>query len=163
MNIQDQLQHELHRLKSVKRSEAQPQVVAVDTDLGHFKFVLVAIDSMSCAVTNLSLSTTRFQAASVDQLGILGSELASRLIYLLEPISPIEIDKDGGTMQLRSNPPRQDDDGTQYFELLVHHSGIQLCRYQKAPGHVRRVISAQLTHEVLGRLASDFAAAVANF
>lgn len=163
MSIPDQLQPKLQLLENANVSEEQPQVVAVKTDPGLFEAVLVAIDSMSCAVTNLSLSTTCLQTASVDQLRILGSELASRIIYLLEPISPIEIDKDGASIQLRSNPPYQDDDGTQYFELLVRRSGIQLCRYQKVSGQSRRVISAQLTREVLGRLASDFVAALENF
>ena len=52
----------------------------------------------------------------------------------MEPIRPIELDADACVVQLRSNPPQQDDDGRSYYELLVRRGGeIALARYRKEP------------------------------
>ena len=58
---------------------------------------------------------------------------------------------------MRSNPPRKHAAGTDYYELLVTADGrIQLARYSRAPAPRGAPIAAQLTHEVLVRLAGDF-------
>ena len=83
----------------------------------------------------------------------------TRLTYLMEPISPIEIDAEACVAQLRSNPPQRDDDGRSYYELLVRRGGeIALVRYRKEPGTPRQQIAATVTREVLLRLADDFEA-----
>jgi hypothetical protein len=64
-------------------------------------------------------------------------------------------------VQLRSSPPQQGDDGTSYYELMVRRGGdITLSRYQKQPGQIRQIVPANVTREVLQRLAEDFVAAV---
>ena len=88
--------------------------------------------------------------------------LSSQLSYLLESISPVEIDRDMCVVQMRSNPPEQGDQGTFYYELVVRLGAIDLCRYQKSPSNVRQTVPATVTREVLGRLAEDFVAAVAK-
>ena len=86
-------------------------------------------------------------------------ELAKRVNYLLEPIAPIELDAQGCTVQMRSNPPQKDDNGWRYYELLIRRGGsIALCRYEKQPGQPRVRVPAVLTHEVVGRLVDDFSA-----
>ena len=80
----------------------------------------------------------------------------------MEPISPIEIDREGAVVQLRSQPPQQDDDGATYFELLVRRDGLTLERYQKAVGAVRQKVPAQVTRVILGRLADDMVGALAE-
>jgi hypothetical protein len=88
--------------------------------------------------------------------------LASKLTYLLEPISPIETDAHGCVVQLRSNPPQKEDDRTSYYELLVSRSGeLSLSRYSRAVGQKRDVVPAHVTREVLVRMAADFAGAAA--
>jgi hypothetical protein len=86
--------------------------------------------------------------------------LAKQLTYLLEPIRPIETDAEQCVVQMRSSPPRRDEDRSTYYELQVRKGGaLSLCRYEKAPGDVRRPIAMQLTREVFRRLLEDFAAA----
>ncbi len=82
------------------------------------------------------------------------------MTYLLEPISPIELDSQGCVVQMRSTPPQKDADRTSYYELLVSRSGeLSLVRYTRLAGQPREIIPAQVTREVLLRLAGDFALA----
>jgi hypothetical protein len=98
---------------------------------------------------------------SSDQLKQVAENLSQRLTYLLEPISPIETDAQGCTVQMRSNPPQKDADRTSYYELLVSRSGtLSLCRWTREAKSVRQPVPAQVTREVLLRLADDFAAVV---
>lgn len=134
--------------------------VTVAAPHGEIDCELLSVDAIGCSFTRLSLNTDRLSRKSVDELKELGDELSAKLNYLLEPICPIEIDKDGATVQLRSNPPQKDDDGTRYYELLVRRDGLALCRYGKTIGNPRQMVPANVTREVLFRLASDFVAAV---
>ncbi len=72
----------------------------------------------------------------------------------------MEVDAEQCIVQLRSNPPQKDDDGTSYYELLVARGGrLSLCRWLKERGQPRRIIPAQVTREVFLRLIADFSAA----
>lgn len=116
-------------------------------------------NSLAVSFDELKLATTELAAADAARLQRLGQELSSRLTYLLEPISPIEIDSQGCVVQLRSNPPQRDDDGRTYYELLVRRGGeISLTRYRKENGNARCPITATVTREVLLRLVNDFCA-----
>lgn len=122
---------------------------------------LLALEPLACALTRLALQSDQLSAMSSEQLKKTAENLSKRLTYLLEPISPIETDAHGCVVQLRSNPPHKDTDRTSYYELLVSRSGeLSLCRYTRPAGAQRELIAAQLTREVLLRLASDFAAVV---
>ena len=119
---------------------------------------LVELDRLGCSFTRLSLFSDRVAAMSADELKEVAGQLAAKLTYLLEPISPIETDAHGCVVQLRSNPPQKEDDRTSYYELLVSRSGeLSLARYSRAVGQTRQVIPAHVTREVLLRLAGDFA------
>lgn len=121
---------------------------------------LVALDTLACAFTRLVLRDLALAQLSTDGLRQTAQKLADRLTYLLEPISPIETDAQGCVVQLRSHPPQQEVDRTSYYELLVSRAGeISLCRYTRAQGQPRQVMPAEVTREVLYRLAADFAAA----
>jgi hypothetical protein len=110
----------------------------------------------------LSLRCDKLAAMSTDGLKQVAANLSKRLTYLLEPISPIETDAEGCTVQMRSNPPHKDTDRTSYYELLVSRAGeLSLCRYTRVAKGQRQAIPAQLTREVLVRLAGDFSAVVA--
>ena len=122
---------------------------------------LTALDSLACAVSEVELLADCLVGAPSSRLEQVAAALAKRLIYLLEPITPIETDADRCVVQMRSNPPHKHAAGTDYYELLVTAEGrIHLARYSRAPGATRTPIAAQLTHEVLVRLAGDFVAAL---
>jgi hypothetical protein len=121
---------------------------------------LTALDTLGCAFQSFEVESAGLAAAGMDQLKAVAEALSRRLTYLLEPISPVEIDAEQCVVQLRSNPPQKDDNGTSYYELLVAKGGrLSLCRFNKTPGNPRHPIAAQVTREVLLRLVADFEAA----
>lgn len=121
---------------------------------------LMALDTVGCAFDGLTVATGRLAQARVDELRKISDDLTRRLTYLLEPMALLEVDADRCSLQMRSNPPQQDDDGTRYYELLVERGGqVSLCRYQKQPGQPRQRVAAHVTREVLVRLAGDLEAA----
>lgn len=131
--------------------------IAISAPAGSLVIDVVAADVIGCSIQSLRLDSTRLQGASAEQLKQLGERLAGKLTYLLEPLRPIELDLDGFLLQMRSNPPQKDEDGSQYYEILARREGLRLCRFQKERGQPRREIPAHLTREVLARLGEDFA------
>lgn len=123
---------------------------------------LVALDGIGCAFLSVTVSHESEVAWDVARLKQAAGQLAARLTYLLEPISPIEVDAEGCTVQMRSSPPQKDDDGTSYYELLLTRAGaLSLHRYRRTTGAAaaaRQPIEAHVTREVLLRLIGDFAA-----
>jgi hypothetical protein len=118
---------------------------------------LVALDGLALAFDHVTLTSAALATAPIEKLKTVADALSKRLTYLLEPISPIEVDADQCVVQLRSNPPQRDDNGTRYYELLVRRGGeLSLRRFQKQPGGTREPISAQVTREVFLRLVDDF-------
>jgi hypothetical protein len=135
-------------------------VCEIDEGTQHLECQLTALDSLGCALTRLALRSPALAGQSIEGLKKTAEQLAAKLTYLLEPISPIEIDAAGCVVQLRSNPPQKEADRTSYYELLVSRAGeISLCRYSRVSKQGRDLIAAQLTREVLLRLAGDFSAA----
>ncbi len=122
---------------------------------------VVQCDALAVAVMGLTLETTELAAVDVAKLQSASQSLCNRVTYLLEPISPIEIDADRCTVQMRSSPPQKDDNARRYYELLLRRGGaVSLHRYEKQPAATRTNVPATLTHEVLGRLVEDFSATV---
>jgi hypothetical protein len=131
---------------------AGPRTVRCDAD---------DCEPLAATVVELSLETAELASATAFELQAASAELAKRVNYLMEPISPIEMDAQGCSVQMRSNPPQKDDNGRRYYELLIRRGGsIALCRYEKQPGQPRVRIPAVLTHEVIARLIEDFSATV---
>jgi len=159
MNLKEKIDRELTQLST---SSADEHLLSIDVDHGKLECQLTAIDSMGCSFRNLELQTSKLADASVNELKDLSDSLSQRLSYLLEPIGLVEADDEHCVVQLRSNPPQQDEDATSYYELLLRSGGtISLCRYTKNRGGIRQVVPAMVTREVLGRLATDFVDAVA--
>ena len=118
-------------------------------------------DPLAVTVMDLVLETPELASATAFELQAASADLAKRVNYLLEPIAPIELDAQGCSVQMRSNPPQKDDNGRRYYELLLRRGGsIALCRFEKLPGQPRTRVPAVLTHEVVGRLIDDFCATV---
>jgi hypothetical protein len=122
---------------------------------------VVERDALAASVERLELRTSELSDAGVADLVRIAKALSARLTYLLEPISPIEIDAAECVVQMRSTPPQRDDDGRTYYELIVRRGGaIALARYRKENGAGRMRVPATVTREVLVRLVGDFAAAL---
>lgn len=159
MTLTMKLQQALDDLPSFSSGE---QSLEIEDAAGRLECRLVALDTMACAFTRLSLAADALAGLSTDGLKQTAERLSARLTYLLEPISPIELDSHGCVVQMRSTPPQKDSDRTSYYELLVSRTGeLSLVRYTRVADQPREVIPAQVTREVLVRLASDFAAAAA--
>ena len=154
MTISQQFEHELKQLGT--GGEAVLDVSAGDR---HLTCNLVTRDSLAVAFQMLRLTTSELADAAAADLERISAALAGRLTYLMEPIHPIELDADACVVQMRSNPPQQDDDGRSYFELVVRRGGeLSLGRFHKQPGSPRQPVPANVTREVLLRLAADFQA-----
>src|SRR5262245_5055479 len=157
MNLRTQTETALTGVNSFSQGKHSLQAAA---DQQQLSSELTALDALALAFEHLTLVSGPLASASIDQLKLVADKLAKRLTYLLEPISPIEVDADQCVVQLRSNPPQRDDNGTRYYELLVRRGGeLSLRRYQKHPGGVRGTIPAHVTRAVFLRLADDFSAA----
>jgi hypothetical protein len=158
MSIRTDIERELKRLQAVSGKG----LLQVDLATGRIETDLLAVDAIGCSFQTLAYSTDKLAGASLEQLKEISGGLTAKLTYLLEPLGLIEADSDRCSVQLRSNPPQKGDDGTTYYELLVRRGGdLTLSRYRKQPGALREIISANVTREVLSRLADDFVAAVA--
>jgi len=157
MTISKQIEHELNRLNV----DAGNSHLSTDLGVGRLSCDFTKLDSIACSFETLSLQTDKLTGASVEHLQKISEALSKRLSYLLEPISPIETDADGCAIQMRSNPPHKDDNGTSYYELLVRRGGeLSLSRYVASQAVQRQRVSADVTREVLYRLAADFVAAL---
>lgn len=159
MTLKNKLIDQLNQLAPVT-SATTPQSFRIDAGSGHVEAGLIAIDQLACGFEYLTYRTPRLGSCTIEQLRRIADALAKQLSYLLESISPIEADKEGCVVQMRSHPPHKDDDGTSYYELVVRRGELSLCRYTKASGQTRRIIPAVVTREVFCRLAQDLADAV---
>jgi hypothetical protein len=155
MNIIAKLEQEMAGLSQFSTGEHTLEASAGGVSLS---CRLVALDTLACAFSTLSVHSPALAARTGEQLKKLAESLAVKLNYLLEPIRPIEYDAD--VVQLRSNPPQKTPDRTTYYELLVAKRGeLMLTRYARPAGQAREIIPAQVTREVLLRLAGDLASA----
>jgi hypothetical protein len=152
MTLQSHFDQQLRQL-----GPGGPITLCVEEAKRQLSCVIVERDSLAVSFERLRLATTELASATAAELERIGKALAERLTYLMEPISPIELDEQGCLVQLRSNPPHRDEDSRTYFELLVRRGGeIDLVRYRKENGASRRLVPATITREVLLRLVGDF-------
>jgi hypothetical protein len=156
MNLQEKTKLGLANLTT---GAAFPQALSAEHEGQRLVCELVALESLACSFTHVSLASDVLADAAPQRLKDLGELLSKRLSYLLEPISPIEVDAQQCVVQLRSNPPQQGDGASSYYELLVRKGGeISLRRYTKQKGQPRQISPAHVTREVLLRLIGDFSA-----
>ena len=157
MTIHHDVDRELTRIQALQG----PARLEVQAPAGRLESMVAAVDAIGCAVEGLTFHTDKLASATMEQLKKVSDHLTRRITYLLEPIGALEADAESCTVQLRSTPPQKGEDGSSYYELLVRRGGdISLCRYAKAPGQSRRVVTAHLTREVFARLAGDLSSAV---
>jgi hypothetical protein len=162
MSWQNHLEQQLERIAVSGELGRGSVTMSLDMPHGRLECELADLDTIGCAVNQLRLKTDALARVTLDDLRQLGQALTERVRYLLEPISNLELDQEGFSLQLRSHPPQKDDQGRRYYELTARRGGeIRLCRYEKTASQPRQRIPARLTREVLSRLAADFDAAVA--
>jgi hypothetical protein len=155
--LKNQTQNALEQL-SLDRS--YPHRLQCEAPGQRLQAEVVALDTLACAFNYLGVEVGALAAAPVETLKQVADRLSHRLTYLLEPITAVEVDADQCAVQLRSNPPQRDDNGTSYYELLLKKGGlISLSRYNKEPREVRRLVPAHVTREVFLRLVDDFSKA----
>lgn len=158
MSLSRKLHGELVRL--IGFSSSTPRTVILKAPDGVVVEVdLTAVDSMSCAYTEVRINVPKLVGADFEKLKKWAEALSKRVTYLLEHIGPLEFDPDAQTVLIRSNPPSRQGNSTKYYEVLLQsHSGgnFTLRRYeavQGAPG--RTQVEIRTTHEVLDRLVND--------
>ena len=89
MNLQEKTKLALANLT---QGAAFPQSFTAEHEGQQLRCELSALESLACAFTHLALQSDVLANASPQRLKELGELLARRLSYLLEPISPIEVD-----------------------------------------------------------------------
>ncbi len=152
--LKTQTQNELEQIAS---DHSYPHRLQCEVAGQRLQAEIVALDTLACAFNYLGVELDSLAAAPVAVLKQVADRLSHRLTYLLEPITAVEVDADQCAVQLRSNPPQKDDNGTSYYELLVKKGGlISLSRFKKEPRDVRRLVPAHVTREVFLRLVDDF-------
>jgi hypothetical protein len=155
MTVRPEIEQELSRIQAA----GGQGLLKVEQSGARIEADLLVVDAVGCAFQTLGLTTDRLAGVSLDALKSVSEALTRRLTYLLEPIGLIEADADRCAVQLRSRPPHKSEDGTCYYELMVRRGGdITLSRYCQRPGQMRQIVPAQVTREVLARLADDFLA-----
>lgn len=157
MSLRDQVEVELRQLS---QSKAVPAVVqATDPSGIAIRIDISAIDSMSVEFMELSLFVPQLQNSAFDVLKQWATDLSQKITYLLESIGPLEFDPTAGQVLIRSTPPGQLSNGTQYFEIMLSSSGngtFTLRRYRSVKGTPGRdQVPMQLTIEVLLKLIDD--------
>ncbi len=160
MSVRDLLEKELKHLEN-GGALVEPHTITVRGDGYTLTCELAGVGALGCAVNHLSVQSERLAEASIDQLKVKAEHLAAKLTYLLERVAPIEIDSEGCAVQLRSDPPHREADERSYYELLVRRGGeLSLRRYRQESRQSREPVAAQLTREVLSRLAADLVEAL---
>ncbi len=158
MSLPQQLEQELQQRAG--RGPSGPVTIAL-TDLqgNQLEVQFQSLDSLGCAVHELSLTIPGLQGLTFDRLQSWATALSRKITYLLEQIGPLEFDSQANEALIRSTHPGQLPQGTVYYEFLLKPQAgrsLMLKRYQATAGQPgRQAVSMQLTHEVLIRLVSD--------
>ncbi len=152
------MQVDLERYLNGASTQGQAATAVAGGDGERVEIGLVEIDSIGCAFDRLIYRATRLEQLDANQLQTIGSQLAERVNYLLEPLSTIEMDGPALTLQLRSERPQNCENGKRYYEVLAQKGVIRLCRYEKIAGQARSCVPANVTREVLAQLVRDFSA-----
>ena len=139
-----------------------PCTVTVEEGPHRLSLHLSALDTVGLACTALEFTTSSRVEWTSEGLGAWGERLAGRVSYLLEPLKVLEVDRDGGEVQIRSQNPTTRSEQRGYYEVRLFKQGtLKMGRYAfDEETRQRRCTPCQLTREVLERLADDLAGSV---
>jgi len=121
---------------------------------------LGSVDRLACQSESIAVSSPILSDCTVTQMRELADHLAGELSYLEERLAVFEIDQITPEVRIRSESPQTDVEARAYFEVQVGRSGISLKRFEKQPGHPRKVVPAVLTRGIFRRLCVDLVLAV---
>lgn len=160
MSFRTDLSLALASLKGLSASTPSP-IFLHNTSGMTLRIDFTVVDSLSCAFHELTLDVPALQTAAFATLQIWAQNLSKRITYLLEQIAPLEIDPNAGEVLIRSTPPDQLPDGTQYYEIMLSQQAgaFVLKRFKSIKGTPGRTqVDLQVTHEVLFKLVDDLEA-----
>lgn len=158
MDLSSQLQHELRQLSGFV-SPTPKRVDISDDDGVRLSIDFVAVDTLSCAFRELLLHVPKLVGKELAVLKQWADALSRRVTYLLENIGPLEVDRMGSKILIRSTPPDRSTGATKFYEVLLSAKSdgtFSLKRFAFEPGSAgRQLVDIQLTHEVLLKLLRD--------
>ena len=100
-----------------------PCSVTIEESPNRLTLHITAFDTVGLACTALEFVTTRRSEWSSESLQEWGTRLAGRVTYLMEPLKVIEIDTEGGEVQIRSQSPTPRADQRGYYEIRLFREG----------------------------------------
>lgn len=157
MGLRTEVERQLQALQAGGAFPAT--LVASDPQGIELRAEVTNVDAMSCALAVLELQVPALQGAAFDVVKTWAQALSSRITYLLESIGPIEFDPASGQALIRSTPPDQLPDGTQYYEIMLSSGSsgsFRLTRQRSVKGQPgRQQVDMVLTHEVFLKLVDD--------
>ncbi len=155
------LKQEAHQELNQLMTQSLPSSVSLKSSQ-ELPFILnvTQIDTLGCAVTKLEVTPPPQSNLDFDTLQTWAKALSQRLTYLLEQLTPIEIDPSQQQIQIRSTRPDNNAGRKEYYEMLlsVSPSGcLKLERYRVAANKKaqRTPIEMVFTRDVLVRLLED--------
>lgn len=139
-----------------------PCTVAVEDGPRHLEMDLTSLDSVGLAFSSLQFATRDRGEWSSEALREWGDRLAGRVTYLMEPLKVLEVDAQGGEVQLRSESPTARDEQRAFYEVRLYRSGALKMerRTYDAASRRRQSTPCRLTREVLERLGDDIVASM---
>lgn len=137
-----------------------PKRVSLTDDQGmQLTIDFMAVDTLGCSFRELILHVPQLVGRELKILKQWADDLSRRVTYLLENIGPVEIDKLGDKILIRSTPPGRSRTTAKFYEVLLSarsNGTFSLKRFAFEPGQPGRdAVDIQLTHEVLNKLISD--------
>lgn len=158
MDLISQLNQELRQLAGFV-SATPKRVELTDDDGTRLIIDFVAVDTLSCAFRELWLHVPKLVGKELAILKQWADALSKRVTYLLENIGPLEVDRLGDKILIRSTPPDRSSGATKFYEVLLSAKSdgtFSLKRFAFEPGSSgRQLVDIQLTHEVLNKLIRD--------
>lgn len=139
-----------------------PCSATVDEGPHRLALGLTALDTVGVAFDGLDFATTSRTEWSSESLRAWGERLAGRVTYLMEPFKVLEVDPDGGEVNIRSQSPTTRDHQRSYYEVRLSKRGTLRMERLTFDESTRERTSSpcRLTREVLERLADDIVASL---
>jgi len=139
-----------------------PCTVSIEDSPSRVTLNLTALDTVGLAFSTMEFATANRTEWSAAALKEWGERLAKRVTYLMEPLKVLEVNDQGGEVQMRSQNPTPRADQRAYYEMRLFRQGkLQMERFAfDDTTRQRRQVPCQLTRETLERLADDIAGSV---
>ncbi len=140
---------------------AKAHVVTPETLAAEIPPHRLRLEARAASLLGVELDSLDFQAdgseRSIDELRAWGERLGARVTYLMEPLVVLEVDPEGGEVELRSKSVTRRDGNRNFYEARLNRGGrLNLTRQAFDESTRRRHRQPfQLSREVLERLVDD--------